>query len=779
MNQKIYNEIIRNQDRLIYFSINKFLEKLDKDLTIEESYDNLYEIIREIDTEEILNKFSTENLLLIFSKLFIDDKNKQKIEDILMDRFNKGENIFYSPNVEIGDMIGGIQYSWDLAFANFSENNQKMIIDAVNNKFENLKLQDEELYKIADKLDSYLNISNFLSSYDKGLFSDKSIDLTKKIIKRDANIFRAMNFNMLEDEFLNINYEAFIHIIRYPNLCKKLLIIKNNNPELLKEFISEINSIQDTEHISTIYEEIDRIIDSFSKNGYLLDKKSNKDVIELSLKKFELCNEFFKDTTSETIEEFLDKKFSDTIEKEKKIGEKYSSITKESLINEKLEIIFNKYFSISLEDAKRNLKEYGEDILSIEENLDSKDKNTFNQIRKILDITSIEELNTLYETNSITTSAKEMITMESNYREAYALTYIKKFEDTRNKISDNIKNGNVTYVEFENKKIPQIKINGLFNILIHSSDTGFKGNKELKNNNFKETWIDVKDTSQHLVSTTNVNESFMGVAPIGPNGVYYGFVPNNPQNINLMGNEDINSNVRKSNYSAGKSKYISADKMPYYSRRIYSEFAIEKAIPDYIIIFDDMNDKNLQNSYKAATEFEIPIIYMDKREIVKQQKQNIEQLITKFKTTRSLEDLELIIKTYETNKAGWLLNRENENDDTLTESIKNYDLMKDFDDMSKEIRIVLQEFKQNASYDELVGLKSIIEGEESLYKAQNKNEANFTKVKMSNFLKITLDEILELVNNKHITLDEIYNEENRITNIEKGNINNQNNIYEI
>ena len=105
--------------------------------------------------------------------------------------------------------------------------------------------------------------------------------------------------------------------------------------------------------------------------------------------------------------------------------------------------------------------------------------------------------------------------------------------------------------------------------------------------------------------------------------------------------------------------------------------------------------------------------------------------------------------------------------------------MIDFDDMSKEIRIVLQEFKQNASYDELVGLKSIIEGEESLYKAQNKNEANFTKVKMSNFLKITLDEILELVNNKHITLDEIYNEENRITNIEKGNINNQNNIYEI
>ena len=72
MNQKIYNEIIRNQDRLIYFSINKFSEKLDKDLTIGESYDNLYEIIREIDTEEILNKFSTENLLLIFSKLFID-----------------------------------------------------------------------------------------------------------------------------------------------------------------------------------------------------------------------------------------------------------------------------------------------------------------------------------------------------------------------------------------------------------------------------------------------------------------------------------------------------------------------------------------------------------------------------------------------------------------------------------------------------------------------------------------------------------------------------------
>ncbi len=772
MEKELLEKIIKNQDKVVYFMVNSIAEMVRIDSETGNSYMDLSEMITQ--DEDALSKLSTNNLALVFSSLLGDSKAKTKIEEMLMAKVKAGENIFSGINAEYDHMGFFYSTTWSDMLSNFSEENQSSILKAIEERFNNFKTENEAMYNIADYLQDYLNISNFFSCYDRGIFSEKAVAVMKKIIDKDLNIFNAMNFNMMQDEFLNLNEDSLMHILRYPNLSSKLLLIKDNAPELLDAFINEVNSIQGNEHISTVYEEIERMASCFAQNYSSLNGRSSQEAIDLSLKNFKLREKYLENgKQGQSIEEFLDEEFQKTIQNESKIEEKYSSFTQESLRRDKYEIIFNKYFSISLEDAERIVKEYGEDFSSIEEGLDDVSKETLGKIKAILSLENLEELNQLFAGKhlSITTEivpAKSMIAIESSYREAYAKTYTKSFNSTANKISEEIQNGNVSFVEADGKQVLVVKLTTPFNFLIHSSDTGFKGDKELTNNSFKETWTNTEDTSHHLVATANIDESFMGMAPIGKNGVYYGFVPNNPQNINLMGNHDIDSHVRISKYAAHDPKYISQEKMPYSSRRVYSEFAIEKAIPDYVIIFDDMDETKLENAYKAASEFGIPVVSINKREVVKNQEENLENLMDEYRKSHSLVDLEKIIKTFETNKAGWLLNRVDEKDETFTESIQHTEFAETFNNLGIKIREILSEFQKNASIEDLKSLRSVLESEAKLYKSQNELNVPFTKVKMSDFLTITLEETIELVKNNDITQEDVAKETHRLIAAEKG-----------
>ncbi len=765
-------EIIKNQDRVVYFMTNSFAEQVEQDPEIGEDYTEISKMV--IESEEVLSNLSTNNLVLIFSSLLLDSEEKSKIEDILMTKVRAGENIFSGINAEYDYLQVYNNTTWNAMFSNFSEENQSEILETIKERFDNLKSENKAMYDIADNLYDYLNISNFLSCYDRGVFSEKAVSIMEKILAKYLNVFNSMNFNMMQDEFLNLNEDSLIHVLKYPNLSSKLLLLKDNAPQLLEAFINEANSIQGNEHISTVYEEMKRMASSFAQNYKFLNGRGSKKSIDLSLKKFKLCEKYLKNGEKEqSIEEFLDEEFEKSIENESMIGKKYSPFTQESLKIDKCEIIFNKYFSISIEDAEKIVEAYDGDFSSIEGNLDDLSKEILGKIKSILSLENLEELNQLFigKHPNITTeiiSAKKMIAIESSYREAYAKTYTRSFNSTASRISKKMQNGNVRLVEFDGKQVPVVKLTSPFNFLIHSSDTGFKGDKELINDSFRETWTNSKDTSHHLIATTNIDENFMGMAPLENSGVYYGFVPNNPEDVNLMGNHDINSNVRNSSYTAQYPKYISQEKMSYSSRRVYSEFAIEKAIPDYVIIFDDMDGTKLKNAYKAASEFEIPVIFMDKKEIVRNQEENLQNLMDKYQESHSIKDLERIIKTFETNKAGWLLNRVDEKDETFTEGIQHIQFAEIFKNLGKKIRGILSEFQQNASIKDLVALKDILESETELYKSQNELNLPFTKVKMSDFLTITLEEITELVKNNGITKEDVAKETDKLIAAEKG-----------
>lgn len=222
---------------------------------------------------------------------------------------------------------------------------------------------------------------------------------------------------------------------------------------------------------------------------------------------------------------------------------------------------------------------------------------------------------------------------------------------------------------------------------------------------------------------TYVNQDFMGMAPVGENGVMYGFTSVNSKNVKMMGNTDINTFSNEFGYSAVQKKYLTAKSMPYNSRRVYSEVAVERkeTKPDYVIIFEDSTEKNIENAYKAATDWNIPVVLLNKEKIKDNQIQRLEKIRKDFEETKNPEKLHELLNTYETNMAGWLLNRKpDEKDESFTQMISNERFREDFENEYNNITKTIDEYLEGFDInddrtEDLVRTMQIILEEQDLY----------------------------------------------------------------
>lgn len=757
METKYIEKILEIQDKIVYFRVNSLTENMvsEKIESINMSYREAEEFIK--NNDEILSKISTENLITIFSNLQGNGKIKNNIEIMLMKRFENGENLFGGNNFEISFM-GINMYAWDRAFSKLSKENQDIIKKAILEKFENLKQNDPLCYGIIKESNSIFEVSNFMKYYENNVFDNKKIQTLKEICSYEKDIIKRINFALFEDDIFNLGENFVKHVAKYPNLSAKLIMINRNNKKLFEILSNEINNIEKVVSRSQFYEEIERLINYCSRHyDEIKEIDDPKSFINYTIQqgkkivKTDKISLKWQDNYDFEFDKLCDEKFQDTIQEEEQIKKSYHEEMKEfaeikykNLKRDKLNIILNKYFSLSYEEATELLDSYTKDLKNIAK-YDSNGKTIefLEELIKIYNVDEINELNNLYNTYSKKANGKQILTMESDLRKLYALSYVDRLQQMEANI-DYLKKNNsnkVKEINYNNKIITVVKVNGNFNLLVHSSDTGFKGNKELINNSYKDTWDNIQDASNHLIAASYINQDFLGSAPVGENGVLYGFTNVPADYINLMGNSDINSHVRSSNYASGRSLYMSSYEMPYTSRRVYNEIAIERenTKPDYVVVYDDMEDKQRKNAYDSAVEFDIPIIYINKKEIADQQIQNINILMETFKSTNTVEILEELVNVYETNKAGWLLNRKKDiSDESFTKQIQNNEFEDMFNNIGKQINNIILEYKENLlKLNDKIGLDKlnrIIEKEKRLYERQNEQATPISKTEISEYI---------------------------------------------
>lgn len=399
-------------------------------------------------------------------------------------------------------------------------------------------------------------------------------------------------------------------------------------------------------------------------------------------------------------------------------------------IGQKVSIYLDKVFSLSMSGAKKLIEEYGADIDNLE-GLEE-EKELIAKLKEAVRLNSEEEIDRLFSEAVNLYSPSQIFEATQNMAKACAKSYITEMSSTDEHIQE-LAEENGQDIEFNGHKVKQIKLSGKFYMFLHSTDTGFIEDTEKLDEeaNFPELWSNGKNKENHIISTTMVNEDFLGTSPVGANGVRYGFTAIPENSIQLMGVTDINTYSTNFSYSAASKKYMSAKTLPYNSRRAYSEFGIERqgVVPDYVVIFDDDTEEVRNNAYQAASQFDIPVVFIDKGEIERQQIGNLRELIARIKKEGKIEDIKSLINCYETNRAGWLLNRsKEEKDESFTSYIDNSRFEQDFDEIGAEIEGVVRDYlrliaeKGEDSVQELTGIMGILLEEIDLYKDCNKTK---------------------------------------------------------
>lgn len=729
--KELIKKIIEEQDIVALYTYDGF----NKSLGIMQEYSNgiLYSELKKfiLQNSEMLKKFTTKNLYTLLASTY-DESEKQIINEQIAERLEKED--FFCEDIDSEAFLHPIH----------TYNSYGKIDKDVRNKI-NIKLEKQlkELgkeYEIIDKnIKNYPDAANFLKYYKDGIFNNDKIAMINKFIEKDSKALEYMNFGIFKDNIFEIGSEFCEYISKFPTISYQLIFLEEKSPEIFKKISERFKNYND---IKENLDEIEVLITYCARNAFDLKEKNIKieDLLECAYRnsnEFKLINVECGEDYKKRLNQELDKQYTNAKD-----------------IKEKLNIYMNKKYSLSLSGAKDLLKDFGTDIENLE--LSEETKKLFLELGEIVNLEDEKEIDRLFKENEMTYSTIQVKKIKNEIAKECAKDFSKEFNNTDEKIKNKIKNNeNVANIEYKGKKIPCVKLKGNFNFLVHSTDAEFVNTKNSVEN-FAEDWSSGKDKKNHIISTTYINQDFLGMAPVAKNGVRYAFSNLEKSKLKLMGVTDLNTYSNSFAYNSVKRQYMSSKTLVYNSRRVYSEFGIERegTIPDYVVICDDDLPEVIENSYKSASQFEIPIIYINKAEIEKEQIKNLEDMLGKFRNTKDTEVLHKLINTYETNMAGWLLNRSDEiqDDKSHTANVDNTRFKEDFKQIQSQIEDTVKEYfkesKENKISDNKISeVISILLDEIELYegceetKPISKTRVSFNVQELLQEANKTLDDI--------------------------------------
>lgn len=729
--KELIKKIIEEQDIVALYTYDGF----NKSLGIMQEYSKgiLYSGLKKfiLQNSEMLKKFTTKNLYTLLASTY-DESEKQMINEQIAERLKKEE--FFCEDIDSEVFLHPI-HTYD-SYGKID----KDVRNKINIELEKQLKELGKEYEIIDKnIKNYPDAANFLKYYKDGIFNNDKIAMINKFIEKDSKALEYMNFGIFKDNIFEIGSEFCGYISKFPTISYQLIFLEEKSPEIFKKISERFKNYND---IKENLDEIEVLITYCARNAFDLKEKNIKieDLLECAYRnsnEFKLINVECGEDYKKRLNQELDKQYANAKD-----------------IKEKLNIYMNKKYSLSLSGAKDLLKDFGTDIENLE--LSEETKKLFLELGEIVNLEDEKEIDRLFKENEMTYSTIQVKKIKNEIAKECAKDFSKEFNNTDEKIKNKIKNNeNVANIEYKGKKIPCVKLKENFNLLVHSTDAEFVNTKNSVEN-FAEDWSSGKDKKNHIISTTYINQDFLGMAPVAKNGVRYAFSNLEKSKLKLMGVTDLNTYSNSFAYDSVKRQYMSSKTLVYNSRRVYSEFGIERegTIPDHVVICDDDLPEVIENSYKAASQFEIPIIYINKAEIEKEQIKNLEDMLGKFRNTKDTEVLHKLINTYETNMAGWLLNRSDEiqDDKSHTANVDNTRFKEDFKQIQSQIEDTVKEYfkesKENKISDNKISeVISILLDEIELYegceetKPISKTRVSFNVQELLQEANKTLDDI--------------------------------------
>ena len=671
-----------NLDALDSEVVQKINDKMieEQDIISLKIADNIYDTkyVKYIsNTPSILEQLEDRNLVRLLEYCGKGEVNSDNIVQEVRKRVENGSLLFNQS--EFQKSIFGLKIkNLEKGFNNLPQDIRQQITQ-----------QSEEIITqyLPAELQSNNNISIFQKLSIATLYKENKIDskgeeIISELQSENMNNLTYFDFNILNPQITSSFDKEFIKTIgKYPDLSYKITALAETNPDLFEIYKQAVQVAKSDDSLNNQYVVNLNMLDFlFENQAALKDMNINNtnidDLIEYCLyynvnflshpdsKKIraDFNNDFHKE-----IDNKCDEQFNSSKEKAERLSEEEfsSEFLLNSYLNDMKSAYLQKYFSLTMDEAQSFLNKYGNHLDEISEYLQDEDgqqlETVVNYLEKIVNISDRNELTTLYENQDFRITAEELLALDSIAREKYAKTYEESFQKTQDTIEELLPSAE--NVEYNGVTIKIIDAPEEFSMLVHSSETGFTTeSKELVNDSYIDTWNNIDNPQTHGLATSFISNQNLGTAPVKGTGVIYGFYNLTSQDIYEMGPYDLNSHIANYGFRTGnQQEFISADNISSNTRREYNEFVLSRAEskPSCVIITTDMDQQLLDNAYKAASEWGIPIIKIDRSIVATNQMEQTKEYIKQFEQNKNVEDLQRAIDVFESGKSGFGLNRTN------------------------------------------------------------------------------------------------------------------------
>lgn len=576
--------------------------------------------------------------LLTLYKLWPSNKLENLIYDLFLD-----DNFLFNDLDDIDSFISSL-----------SKEHERKIFYTMQDAFLTIGEKDERIYHLLDGTTSY-SLLRFIKRYNDGFFASSTVyDTFVHLISQSPYLLKTINYDMLDEPFLSLGMAFLEKVLKYPDMQKSILKLKKQNRDSLEIFIRLLNIIsQDEEKI--FQRKMFLILERFSKQNWAFDYELSEKELD-NLLRYLLLPEnspYAKDINPLT--------YADDIAKgcDEKLKDANSDYDLKDLI-------MQKYFDLSYEDAKSFLNTYDNNLETLD--LDSDVLLYVKNMRQITQLKNLSKLYKIYRSLPSRHTLSDLYIIENELQKAFSLA-LKSclFKDVK-------PNKNI---QIAGKNVDVIAPGFNFKLLMHS--TNGESTLTMVDDNYYKSWNAIKNTGYNAVYTTLVSGVCLGLPLLNDSkyGVIFGFNNLNANTLRLMAPYDLNldrSNAQVIN--SPQEKFMTGNALEENTVHTHNEVILARSNPDeetgiiqpnYLVITSEMSENQKANSLLASKQMHggkgLPIIYLDLAKIVSHQKFWILGKLNNFKMYHRIAEFKDALAVYELVRC------------TLY-SIKNYDFIK-------------------------------------------------------------------------------------------------------
>lgn len=553
------------------------------------------------------------------------------------------------------------------------QDNREYISNEINKLINNNSLYNSE-YK--NKLIDVSDVEKleFLYLYNSGILQGNTKDVFNRLLEKNPFVLNSINSIMFDDNILSLGNAFVEKASKYPVFERQLKRQNNRDPKIL-EFLSQAGNYLLKNNISQLSfdKEISMIIEYLSSpksklKDYdfgLVNEKNIEDIVNYILYEYENLIVVYNPsyTVFKTINELYTLSIDNfTNERLKKCDEEFN---KSINIDDKKNMYFNKYLSMSLSDARNFYKSYVVNYHKVVKYAENDLPIKFIElISKIIDINDPITLEEIYNTTTISYSMADRFMIEEIMQKAYFESlvhdYVDKQKGTQITKQFKDKDGNLVSLDMT-------ELIDNFGIILHS--TCAYGEMLLLDNDYFTSWNNNPNTENHGICCSYITNSSYGTAAVSGNGVMFGFNKLNNTSISTYSPYDLSTHNFGYNITCRHTPfYTTLNDISDFTRHTHNEVNLERrnysidtrfscVQPDCIIIFEDMDENIKANSIKAYQDFkkygiDLELIYIDRVKVAHNEASKLNAMIKEYTNTYDLKLLKEIINKYESNICG-------------------------------------------------------------------------------------------------------------------------------